>query len=101
MLEGGVNVLRLTIETPGGVHITRGGGCTGGAMLRRIFELSEPAWETGDDRANLEGSQGCSNLVPALYLVGGCTRRMYKPAVAVFWREGGCWSTAGDVMRNW
>jgi len=37
----------------------------GGAMLWRMFDPSEPAWETGDDRAKLEGSQGCSNLVPA------------------------------------
>jgi len=42
-------------------------------------------WETGDDRAKLEGSQGCcSNLVPSIYLVGGCTRRIQKPAVTVF-----------------
>ena len=59
--------------------------CSGGAMLRRKFDPSEPAWETGDDWANLEGSHGCS---PAWHLVGSETRRMYKPAVAVFWLEG-------------
>ena len=33
-------------------------------MLRRIFDPSEPAWETGDDRAELEGSQGVATSSP-------------------------------------
>jgi len=61
MLEGGCNVPHTTRSTPGGLGEQ---ACSGGAVLRRIFEVSEPAWETGEDRANLEGSQGCSNLVP-------------------------------------
>ena len=33
-------------------------------MLRRNFELSEPAWETGDDRAKLEGIQCVATSSP-------------------------------------
>ena len=67
MLEGVVDVPHPARSTPGGVQITRGDRGVGVqlGMLQRIFDHSEPAWETGDDRAKLEGSQGCSNLVPA------------------------------------
>ena len=55
----GVSALRGGI----GEQMSAGGLC---CMLGRMFEVFEPAWETGDnDRAKLEGSQGCSNLVPA------------------------------------
>jgi len=37
-----------------------GGGGSAGAMLRRIFEVSEPKWETGDDRAKLRGRKVAS-----------------------------------------
>ena len=88
MLEGGCNVTRLTRSTPGGFRITRGGrgggGCSGEAMLRRIFELSEPAWETGDDRAKLGRSQCVAISSPLdISLVV-----MQKPTVAVVWLEG-------------
>jgi len=65
-LEGGVTGPQATCSTPGGVQTTRGVGeqvCSGGTLLRRIIDLSE-RWETGGDRAKVEGSQGCSNLVP-------------------------------------
>ena len=48
-------------------------------MLRRIFYLSRPSFDTGDDRAKLEGSQ---RRVLAL----GAFK---KPAATVFWLEGG------------
>jgi len=68
LLEGGCNVPRPTRSTPGGSPRPAGGSgsrfALGGAMLWRMFDLSEPAWETGDDRAKVEGSQ-CSSLVPA------------------------------------
>ena len=70
-------------------------------MLRRIFEPSEPAWETGDDRAKaeLEGSQcvATSSPLEISWVVG--VRRVYKPAVAVSWLEGGG-GERGDLMRN-
>jgi len=59
MLEGGVTVLQLTRSTPGG-GVRGGGGGSAGAMLRRIFEVSEPKWETGDDRAKLRGRKVAS-----------------------------------------
>ena len=68
MLEGGLNVPRLLAALQGVFKITRGGrggGAQRGGNGAEEFDPSEPAWETGDDRANLEGSQGCSNLVPA------------------------------------
>ena len=68
MGRGGVTGPHPTRSTSGGVRVVRGGvweqACSEGALLRRIFAPSEPNWETGDDRAKLEGSQGCSNLVP-------------------------------------
>ena len=67
MWEGGVSS-RTRLAAGKGVFVSRGGsgggGCSGGAMLRRIFDPSEPAWETGDDRAELEGSQGVATSSP-------------------------------------
>ena len=42
-----------------------------GAMLWRILVPSEPAWETGDDRAKLEGSQGVATSSPLNILLVG------------------------------
>ena len=52
-----------------GFFASRGGvgeqACSEGAMLRRIFDPSEPAWETSDDdRAKLEGSQRVATSSP-------------------------------------
>jgi len=77
----------------------------GGAMPWRIFYPSEPAWETGDGRAKLEGSQGCSNLVPAWYLVGGCTPAHVKASRCSFlawgWAvENGGWCEKKLAMED-
>ena len=51
-------------------------------MLRRIFEVSEPAWETGDDRAKLEGSQCVATSSPLDILFvgapGACTSQLLQ-----------------------
>ena len=65
MLEEGAKFLARLTAGKGGCSRRKGDRGTGlqwGSMLWRIFE---PAWETGDDQAKLEGSQGCSNLIPA------------------------------------
>ena len=69
-------------------------------MLRRIFEVSEPAWETGDDRAKLEGSQcvATSSPIDILLVVapGACTSQPSQfSALRV---RGG--ARQGDLMRN-
>ena len=66
--EGGI-LARTRIAAPqGGVRVARGvggGGCSGEAMLRRIFEVFEFMWETSDDdRAKLEGSQRVATSSP-------------------------------------
>jgi len=47
LLEGGCNVPHPALSTPQGISTSQGGlgelACSGGAMLRRNFELSEPA----------------------------------------------------------
>ena len=79
MLEGVVDVPHPARSTPGGVQITRGDRGVGVqlGMLQRIFDHSEPAWETGDDRAKLEGSQRVATSSPLdISLVvtpGACT----------------------------
>jgi len=62
-----------------------------------MFDPSEPAWETGDDRAKLGGSQcvATSSPLDILLVVAPAPGACKNPADAVFWRKGGRWSTAG------
>ena len=66
----------------------------GGAILWRMFDPSEPALETGDDRAKVEGSQCVTISSPLDILLvvapGASTNQPFQ----FFWREGGRWSTA-------
>jgi len=92
-------------QHPRGCSITGGGvgeqACSGGAMLRRIFYPSEPAWETGDDRANLEGSQCVATSSPLdILLVGAPGACKSQPSQFFGVRVG---SGARQVMlkRSW
>jgi len=88
MLEGGVAVLQLTRSTPGGCS-SHGGGLGGRVVffwwggMRRIFEVSEPKWETGDDQAKLERRiQRVATSSPLdismVVTPGACTIRCYS-----------------------
>ena len=59
-------------------------------MLRRIFEHSEPAWETGDDRAKVEGGQCVATSSPLdILLVGAPGARTSQPSQFSGLRVGG------------
>jgi len=69
-------------------------------VLRRIFDPSEPAWETGDDQAKLEGSQRVATSSPLdILLVGAPGACAIQPSQ--FSGEGvGGGARQGDLMRN-
>ena len=74
-LEGGGTVPHPTRSIPGGVRITRGvrgAGVQLGGDAGRMFDPSEPAWETGDYRAKLGGSQCVATSSPLDILFCGC-----------------------------
>jgi len=103
MLEGVVDVPHPARSTPGGVQITRGDRGVGVqlGMLQRIFDHSEPAWETGDDRAKLEGSQCVEISSPLdILLVGAPGACKSQPSQFSGLRVGEG-ARQGDLMRNW
>jgi len=69
-------------------------------MLRRMFDPSEPNWDTGDDRAKLEGSQ-CVEISSPLHISMVVAPGACKSQPSQFFGlrgRGGAWQ--GDLMRN-
>ena len=59
-------------------------------MLRRMFDPSEPNWDTGDDRAKLEGSQCVAISSPLdILLVGAPGACKSQPSQFFGVRVGG------------
>ena len=69
-------------------------------MLRRIFELSEPAWETGDDRAKLGRSQCVAISSPLDILLVGAPGACKSQPLQFFGVRVGGEARQGDLMRN-
>ena len=84
---------------------SRGGvgeqACSEGALLRRMFDPFEPAWETGDDRAKLEGSQCVAISSPLdILLVGAPPGACKSQPLQFFGLRVGDEARQGDLKRN-
>ena len=69
-------------------------------MLRRIFVVSEPLSETGDDRAELEGRQSVATSSPLDILLVGAPGACKNQPSQFSGLRGGGGARQGDLMRN-